>query len=169
MFATESLAQTLRQLEVYGRDGLPVLSPDGHQVQGWITAPAVLRAIARQIATSQPATAQAQAAADWDHPDPVMLTQHPPNPLPGYRLVEITVTPGSPAAGRKLGDITWPHASTPVSVLRGRQLRPPRPQITLTPGDRVSLLTAAPGGPPPPPPAEGSHARPASEVNGNHT
>jgi chloride channel protein, CIC family len=168
VFATESLAQTLRQLEVYGRDGLPVLSPDGHQVQGWITAPAVLRAIARQIATSQPATAQAQAAADWDHPDPSMLTQHPPNPLPGYRLVEITITPGSPAAGRKLGDVTWPHASTPVSVLRGRQLRPPRPEITLTPGDRVSLLTVAPGGRPPRPPAEGSHARPASEVNGNH-
>jgi hypothetical protein len=60
VFATESLAQTLRQLEVYGRDGLP---------------------------------------------------------------------------------------STPVSVQRGRRLRPPRPEITLTAGDRVSLLTAAPGSP----------------------
>jgi CIC family chloride channel protein len=168
VFATESLAQSLGQLEVYGRDGLPVLSPDGHQVQGWITAPAVLRAIARQITTSRPATAQAQAAADWDHPGPAMLTLHAPNPLPGYRLVEITITPGSPAAGRKLGDITWPHASTPVSVLRGRRLRPPRPQITLTAGDRVSLLTVTPGGPLPRLPAEASHARPAHEMNGNH-
>ena len=97
-----------------------------------------------------------------------MLTQHPPTPLPGYRLVEITITPGSPAAGRKLGDITWPHASTPVSVLRGRRLRPPRPQITLTAGDRVSLLTVTPGGPLPRLPAEASHARPAHEMNGNH-
>jgi CIC family chloride channel protein len=168
VFATESLAQTLRQLEVYGRDGLPVLSPDGHQVQGWITAPAVLRAIARQITTSQPATAQAQAAADWDHPDPATLTRHPPTPLPGYQLLEITITAGSPAAGRKLGDITWPRASTPVSVLRGRQLGPPRPETTLTPGDRVSLLAVAPGGAPSRPAWEGSHARPASEVNGNH-
>lgn len=168
VFATESLAQTLRQLEVYGRDGLPVLSPDGHQIQGWITAPAVLRAIARQITASQPATAQAQAAADWDHADPSTLAQDPPTPLPGYQLVEITITPGSPAAGRKLGDITWPHASTPVSVLRGRQLRPPRPEITLTPGDRVNLLTAAPGGSPPRRLAAGSHAQPASEVTGNH-
>jgi len=168
VFATESLAQTLRQLEVYGRDGLPVLSPDGHQIQGWITAPAVLRAIARQIATTQAETAQAQAAADWDHPDPSTLTQHPPTPLPGYRLVEITIAPGSRAAGRKLGDITWPHASTPVSLLRGRQLRPPRPEITLTPGDRVSLLTVTPGGPPSRPPGEGSHAQPASEMNGSH-
>lgn len=30
VFAAESLAQTLRQLEIYGRDGLPVLSADGH-------------------------------------------------------------------------------------------------------------------------------------------
>jgi chloride channel protein, CIC family len=29
VFATESLAQALRQLEVYGHDGLPVLSPTG--------------------------------------------------------------------------------------------------------------------------------------------
>ena len=37
IFATESLAQTLRQLEVYGRDGLPVLSDDGQQIAGWVT------------------------------------------------------------------------------------------------------------------------------------
>jgi CIC family chloride channel protein len=145
VFATESLAQTLRQLEVYGRDGLPVLSPDGQQIQGWITAPAVLRAIGRQITTSQSVTAQAQAAADWDQADPAALAQDPPTPLPGYQLVEITITSGSAAAGRKLGDITWPHASTPVSVQRGRRLRPPRPEITLIAGDRVNLLTAAAG------------------------
>ncbi len=34
LFASESLGQALRQLEVYARDGLPVLSPDGRRVQG---------------------------------------------------------------------------------------------------------------------------------------
>ena len=125
LFATESLAQALRQLEVYGHDGLPVLSADGHQIQGWVAAPDVLRAIARQISTAQEETAQAQATADWEHADPGALLQHPPTPLPGYQFVEITITAGSPAAGRKLSDVTWPPASTPVSVLRGRQLRPP--------------------------------------------
>jgi len=168
VFATESLAQTLRQLEVYGPYGLPVLSSGGQQVQGWITAPAVLRAIARQITAAQPATAQAQAAADWDHADPDQLAQDPPNALPGYQLVEIAITSGSLAAGRKLGDITWPPASTPVSVQRGRHLRPPRPEITLTAGDRVSLLTAAPGDAPARPAAEDSHPPPASEANGDH-
>jgi len=168
LFGTESLAQALRQLEVYGHDGLPVLSADGHQIQGWITAPGVLRAIARQITADQPDTAQAQLAADWDHADPDSLRRHPPTPLPGYQVAEITITPGSPAAGRKLGDVTWPRASAPVSVLRGHQLRPPRPETILNPGDRVSLLTVAPGGPPPRSPAEGSQAGPASEMNGNH-
>lgn len=145
LFATGSLAQALRQLAVYGHDGLPVLSADGHQVPGWVTAPDVLRAIARQITTAQPHTQQAQVSADWDQTDPDALAQHPPTPLPGYRLTEIAITVGSPATGRKLGDVTWPPGSTPVTVLRGRQLRPPRPDLTLAPGDRVSLLTASPG------------------------
>ena len=99
VFATESLAQTLRQLEVYGRDGLPVLSSDGRQIQGWVTAPAVLRAIARQITASQPAAAQAQAAADWDHADPAALTQDPPTPLPGISSWRSPSRPVPPPPG----------------------------------------------------------------------
>jgi chloride channel protein, CIC family len=143
LFATESVAQALRQLEVYGHDGLPVLSADGHQIPGWVTAPDVLRAIARQITSAQAQTAQAQVSADWDRAYAGALPQHPPTLLPGYRLVEITVTADSPAVGRKLADVTWPPGSTPVIVRRGHQLGPPDPEISLAPGDRVSLLTAA--------------------------
>jgi chloride channel protein, CIC family len=49
LFASESLAQALRQLEVYGRDGLPVVSEDGSRVEGWITSATVLRALAQRI------------------------------------------------------------------------------------------------------------------------
>jgi CIC family chloride channel protein len=136
VFATESLAQTLRQLEIYGRDGLPVLSADGRQIQGWVTSPGVLRAIARQI-TAGPAQAGAVAETPGN-------PENPPTPLPGYRVVEITIASDSPASGRKLAEVTWPSESTPVSVLRGRHFRPPDPQLTLAPGDRVSLLTVAP-------------------------
>ncbi|MGH3228195.1 MAG: chloride channel protein [Streptosporangiaceae bacterium] len=167
LFATESIAQALRQLEVYGHDGLPVLSADGHQISGWVTAPDVLRAIARQITAAQPQTAQAQISADRDHADPATLPQHPPTPLPGYRFTEITITAGSPAAGRKLGDLTWPPGSTPVTVLRGRQPRPPLPQITLAPGDRISLLTAAPDGSPQRHPGGEHHTQPA-DGNAGH-
>jgi chloride channel protein, CIC family len=168
LFATESLAQALRQLEVYGHDGLPVLSDDGRQIPGWVAAPDVLRAIAREITTAQAQTAQAQVTADWDHADPSSLPRHPPTPLPGYQVTEITVTAGSPAAGRKLREVTWPHGSTLVSVLRGHQLRPPDPDITLAADDRVSLLTMAPGGSPAQHPAGESSARHVRDDSRNH-
>ena len=167
LFGTESVAQALRQLEIYGQDGLPVLSADGHQIQGWVTAPGVLRAIARQITAGQPGTAHAQLAADWDHADPDSARQHPPTPPPGYQLVEITIAGDSPASSRQLGDVTWPPASTPVSILRGRHLRPPDPQLTLAPGDRVRLLTAAPGHSAVPDPAEPDDIRPAGNGTGS--
>jgi chloride channel protein, CIC family len=168
LFATESLAQALRQLEVYGHDGLPVLSDDGRQIPGWVAAPDVLRAIAREITTAQAQTAQAQVTADWDHADPSSLPRHPPTPLPGYQVTEITVTAGSPAAGRKLREVTWPHGSTLVSVLRGHQLRPPDPDITLAADDRVSLLTMAPGGSPAQHPAGESSTRHVRDDSRNH-
>jgi hypothetical protein len=121
----------------------------------------VLRAIGRQLTTAQAHTAQAEVAADWDHADPGSLPRHPLTPVPGYRLAEITITAGSPAAGRKLADVTWPPGSTPVSVLRGHQLRPPRLELTLALGDRVSLLTAAPGGSPGRHPGSEHDAQPA--------
>jgi CIC family chloride channel protein len=144
LFSSESLAQALRQLEVYGRDGLPVLSSDGRLVQGWVTNVSVLNALARQISAARAETAQAQVGADRAHADTESL-EHPPAPLVGYRVIEIAVTAGSPAAGQKMGLVSWPPDSTPVSVLRGRRLRPPNPDITLNPGDQVSLLVPAPG------------------------
>jgi chloride channel protein, CIC family len=168
LFATESIAQALRQLEVHGHDGLPVLSADSHQIPGWVTAPDVLRAIGRQITTAEARAQQAQISADWDHPDPGALPRHPPTPLPGYQFTEIAITAGSPAAGCTLGDVTWPPGSTPVIVLRGHRLRPPQPDLTLAPGDRVSLLIDAPDGSPERDPGSGHFARPASDGTSSH-
>jgi CIC family chloride channel protein len=168
LFGTESLAQALRQLEVYGRDGLPVLSADGRQVQGWITGPGVLRSIARQVSTTHAETTQAQVTADWEHGDPQSLLRHPPTPLPGYRLIEITVTSDSPGIGRKLQDVTWPQASIPLSVLRGRRLRRPHPQLVLALGDHVNLLTSAADGSPARSAANGNGHQPATDGSGGH-
>ena len=139
IFATESLTQTLRQLEVYGRDGLPVLSDDGQQIDGWVTNAGVLAAVAREVNTAQEESTDAQGAADWDTPQP--SAAKPPSPLPGYRIIEITIADDSPAAGMKLADITWPPGYLPVSVLHDRSLRAPDPQAVLGAGDRVNLLT----------------------------
>ena len=61
LFSNESVAQALRQLEVYGHDGLLVLSPDGQQILGWVTDTGVLRAIAHQIDASPPDEAPRRA------------------------------------------------------------------------------------------------------------
>ena len=144
VFATESLAQTLRQLEVYGRDGLPVLSPDGQHVDGWVTSAGVLRAIARQISSPAADGAQAQLGADGDHSDQAASQHQPPAPLPGYQVIEVTVTDGSPTADERLDTVTWPPGAIPVSVLRGRSHRDPDPALILRAGDRISVLAPAP-------------------------
>jgi chloride channel protein, CIC family len=144
LFASESLGQALRQLAVYGRDGLPVVSADEHALEGWVTSAGVLHALARRVAGAAAAeTADAQAAADWEHDDAHAVPERPPVPLPGYYVAEITITGDSPPAGRKLGDVSWPPASIPVSVLRAGSLRPANGGITLAAGDRVSLLVPA--------------------------
>jgi chloride channel protein, CIC family len=137
VYAGESLRQTLRQLAAYGRDGLPVLSADGREVRGWITNSSVLEAVASQIGTSP------RAAPRAGRPRPA--NGEPPDPLPGYRVLEFTVSRGSPAAGRTLATIGLSAGSIAVSVLRDRVLREPDPDLVLAPGDRVSVLAPAPG------------------------
>jgi chloride channel protein, CIC family len=160
IFATESLAQALRQLEIYGRDGLPVLSDDAKHITGWVTNAAVIAAVAREIRAVQHHAAQAQETAGTaagaaeqisdstgapgaDH-DRESAAAQPPNPLPGYRVLEITLPDDSPSVGSKLSDITWPSGYTPVSLLRNRHLRSPDPHLIMRPGDRIALLTQPP-------------------------
>ena len=145
LFAGEPLAEALRQLLVYGRDGLPVLSADGRQVQGWVTNNRVLQAVARQVEASGADAARAQLAADWAYPDPPAALRQPSTPLPGYQMLEITVEDGSPAARSTLGQIAWPPGATPAAIVRARKMRDPDPGLTIAPGDRIILLAAEPG------------------------
>jgi CIC family chloride channel protein len=159
IFAAESLAEALRQLEVYGRDGLPVLSDDAQQITGWVTNATVIGAVAREIRAAQqdaahaPETAETAETGETEKLAGAVTTQ-PPNPLPGYRIVEVTVRDDSPAAGTRLSDVSWPPGYLPVSLLRNRSLRGPDPHLVVRPGDRIALLTREPGpplgaGPPP--------------------
>jgi chloride channel protein, CIC family len=140
LFANESLTQALRQLMIYGRDGLPVLSDDGQHVQGWITNPSVLQAVTRQINTSRAQTTRGQLAADWALPDPAASLQEPSTPLSGYQILEISIGDDSTATGSTLGAVTWPPGWTPVSVLHNRRLHSPDPRLTITAGDRINVL-----------------------------
>jgi CIC family chloride channel protein len=159
LFAGESLAQALRQLVIYGRDGLPVLSDDNQRVQGWVTNNRVLQAIAQQISAAQPQVTQGQLAAEWALPDPQVALREPPTPLCGYQILEVTIADGSPASGKPLRTITWPPGTIPVSVLHHRRLRDPHPDLTPSPGDRIILLAPqAEDQPPEPAPATSPRA-----------
>jgi CIC family chloride channel protein len=140
LFADEPLAQALRQLVVYGRDGLPVLSDDNQRVQGWVTNNRVLQAIAQQISATEAQTTKAQLAAEWALPEPDAALREPPTPLRGYQILEITIDEGSPGAGQALRTLAWPPGTIPVCVLHHRRLRDPQPDLVLSPGDRISVL-----------------------------
>ena len=161
LFASESLTQALRQLELYGRDGLPVISADGQHLQGWITSQNVLQAVARHMHAA-PAAAPAPHAAALAVSPPPAAPREPPAPLRGYQILEITISAGSPAAGQALGDTTWPPGWIPVTVLDNHTLRDPDPGITLAPGNRVNLLAREPHNPQPAPPRGQAASQPDS-------
>ncbi len=86
LFASESLAQALRQVEVYGRDGLPVLSDDGQQIEGWITSQSVLHAVAREIGEPpRPPRHQPRPRGPARTGSVLARTAHPAARLPGPR------------------------------------------------------------------------------------
>jgi len=143
LFASESLTQALHQLELYGRDGLPVLADDGQHIQGWITSHNVLQAIARQISAARATANQAPGTRRQDPSGPQDDLREAPNPLDSYQLLEVTIPAGSPSAGQALGDITWPPGCVPVTVLHARILSDPDPGIILAPGDHISVLVPA--------------------------
>ena len=164
LFATESLTQALRQLEVYGRDGLPVISDDGQHLQGWITSHNVLQAVARHIRTAQDGGQQAQVAAGQVSSGQRDDLPGAPVPLGSYQLIEVTVPVGSPAAGQPLGDIAWPQGCVPVTVLDNGALRDADPGISLSAGDRISLLAPAADTPEPSHPGGDRPVLPAADA-----
>ncbi|MFZ0873953.1 MAG: chloride channel protein, partial [Pseudonocardiaceae bacterium] len=140
LFANESLAQALRQLVLFGRDGLPVISTDGQQLQGWITNQNVLRTVAAQVAAAEPAIAAGQRAAEWADPLSGEAGHDPHAQLPGYQIIEYTLGNDSAAAGRTLDELHWPPGQLPVSIIHDRRLTDADPHTPLTPGDRINVL-----------------------------
>ena len=89
LFDDETLDQVLRQLVLYGPNGLPVLSADPKRVVGWVTHEDVLRAMADRIGASGIETAKGTLAAEWAAPDATEQLHIPSNPLEGHDLVEM--------------------------------------------------------------------------------
>jgi chloride channel protein, CIC family len=144
LFPDEDLEQALRQLVLFGRDGLPVLSHDGQQVRGWITGQDVLQAVGERVAASPPEIERGALAAEFATDHPETQVHVPTTPLHGYRIVEVTIDPSSPARGRRVGDIELPAGAVLVAVSEDGHLVAPRGEIHLRTGDHVIVLAPAP-------------------------
>ncbi|HTW09095.1 MAG TPA: chloride channel protein [Acidimicrobiales bacterium] len=142
LFSDEVLAQALRQIALYGRDGLPVLAPDGRHLEGWVTRKDVLGALSERV-SSVPGEAEQGTLATEISTDGARA-HRPSSPLSGYNVVQLTFPAGSASIGSRLGEIAWPPGSTVVAMGKGRDLTAPSAEAELVPGTRVVLLVPVP-------------------------
>jgi len=144
LFAEEDLEDARRQLVLYGRDGLPVVSRNG-ELRGWLTRADVLRALATTLSSSEHEITDGAGAAEFAVRDPAAAIHTPTTPLPGYDVLELQILPDSPAQGRRIADIDWPTGTIVVAVTQDREVHAARPDFQLHPGERVIVLTPATG------------------------
>ena len=140
LMSDETLEQALRQLDLYGLVGLPVLSPDRHHLTGWMTRRDVIGAIAQNLDASASDAEKGTLAAEFALDNPLAHVHEAPNPLEGYEVIEIAIGPGSPQLGRRFADVRWPQGSVVVAVTEGSEIVAPRSDSELTVGERVILL-----------------------------
>ena len=164
LFADEDLERARRQLVLYGRDGLPVLSHDG-ALRGWLTRADVLRALETTFNTAHRAIEAGATAAEYAAKDPTAAIHTPSTPLRGYEMLELRILPGSPASGRRVSDIAWPAGCTVVAITQEREIHAAHPDLELHPGERAIVLA--------PTTHHGRHAQPLEAVStgsspGNH-
>jgi CIC family chloride channel protein len=142
LFTDEDLEDARRQLILYGRDGLPVLSHDG-KLRGWLTRADVLRALTTNLDASDAEIEQGATAAEYAAKSPEAAIHTPSTPLGGYQALELRILPDSPARGRRVDEIEWPPGCLAVAVTQGREIRAARPDMELDPGERVIVLAPA--------------------------
>ncbi len=139
----EDLEQARRQLVIYGRDGLPVISHDG-TLRGWLTQADVLKALTTTLASSEKDIEHGAAAANWDAASTQAPNRQPTRPLRGYELLEVRVNADSPALGSRVTDIPWPAGTRPVAITQGREIHAADPPLRLRKGERVLVLSPIP-------------------------
>lgn len=129
VFASESLTEVLRHLEVHGDEVIPVLGDEADRVVGWVTGTSVLRTVARQLSLRPQ---QSDGTGDGR------------SPLPAHEVLAVAVAEGSGLAGARLGEVPWPEGYVPVGYTRGKRRGEPLPDVILHAGDRVELLARKP-------------------------
>ncbi len=139
LFAEEDLEQARRQLVLYGRDGLPVVSREG-QLRGWLTRADVLKALASKLSSGEGEIEEGAVAAEFAAEDPSAAIHTPSTPLHGYEILELRIYAESPACGNRVAEIQWPPGCIVAAITQGREIHAAHPNLELQPGERVIVL-----------------------------
>jgi CIC family chloride channel protein len=145
LFPDEVLAQALRQIALFGRNGLPVVARDGEHLLGWVTRQDVLAALAERVGATRREAKRGRSATEGRRVHGGGRPS-PSSPLDGYEIVEVVFRPGAPGIGHRLSELSWPPGSIVVGVTEGRDVVAPRDDIEIRVSERVVLI--APASPP---------------------
>ena len=140
LFEDETLEQALRQLTLYGRSGLPVLSADRQHLRGWLTRQGILSVLMNNLEASSESMEAGAIAADFGANDPEQAAHHSSAPLGGYEIIELSIRAGSLADGHSLAEVRWPEGAIVVAASDRGELVAPSPEMTMRAGQHVVLL-----------------------------
>ncbi len=140
LFEDETLEQALRQLTLYGRSGLPVLSTDRQHLRGWLTRQGILSVLMHNLEASSESMEAGAVAADFGAKDPEQAAHHSSAPLDGYEIIELRIRAGSPADGHSIAEVRWPEGAIVVAASDHGELVAPTPEMTMCAGQHVVLL-----------------------------
>jgi chloride channel protein, CIC family len=140
LMADESLEQAMRQLAIYGRLGLPVLSADRSRLEGWVTKADVLKALTERINAANAEAGERALAAQIGVDHPLAAVERPSDPLEGYSLVVIEMGDDLDAVGRPFDELELPPGSRLVGVVHMGDLQVPKGEDVLHPGDDLVVL-----------------------------
>jgi CIC family chloride channel protein len=125
-FADDSLSQAVHRMGVRDLGQLPVVDrADPRHVIGVLRRADIVRAYSSAVLDS----VEAQRG-----------THVPVRELRDTQLVEVTVQPSSPLAGRRVADLPLPADSLVITVNRDHHTVIPRGQTEVHPGDRLTVL-----------------------------
>ena len=158
LYGDEILEQALRQLVLFGPDGLPVVSSDRKRIIGWVTQHDVIRAMAQRITDTNDETARGTLSAEWGDPHAPGQLHTPSFPLEGYRLLMVPINADSALVGHRVGELELAPGGIAAAVTAGRRTVVARDDAVLHAGDRLHVLVPDPLPANTPVEAEGEHS-----------
>lgn len=140
--ADQALEDALKVLVGNDRSGLPVVSPDGDQVAGWLTHRDILAAYSRRLQQGVD-DIETQAGASGADPTPPTGHPRPLSHLQGYRVIDLELTQDRPPVGLRPRQVSWPPSSMLLGIQRDAENLPVNDETVLARGDRITLLVKA--------------------------